>query len=140
MARHEKLFVGPYAEWVAHQGLSFKGDSPRWDELLDGGELEWNIGNSGWSVVRRGDQVCELLCCMPLKPRLSCPRWPMFLEWRWGNLCPGGMECVTDWTALDRDAEIAWFAAAFAKELRELAALVGEAPSLRWGLINWVLD
>jgi hypothetical protein len=78
-------------------------DDPAWDHLLDGGELDWNIGNPNWGIIHRGDRTYELACCMPLKPRLSPPRWPMCLEWSCGELCEGGIECVTDWMAIVRE-------------------------------------
>jgi hypothetical protein len=128
MARLEKLFVGPYADWDG--GVrDYRGDDPALNDLLDGGVLDWNIGLAGWS--------CGRDCCMPRQPRPTCPRWPMAFEWRLGVLQPGGMDCVSDWTTLDRDAEIAWFAAAYAEELGRLGELVGQPPRLRWGLIIW---
>jgi hypothetical protein len=44
---------------------------------------------------------------------------------------------VTDLTALDRQAEVEWFRAAFAAELAEVVRLSGREPSFRWGLVYW---
>ncbi len=134
MSRREKLFVGPYADWEGGV-MNFETDDPRLYALLDDDlveVLDWNSGLAGWSWGKD--------CCMPLQPRPSCPRWPMAFEWVSGRLCPGGMECVSDWTTLDRDAEIAWFATAFAEELGRIAELVGHPPRLRWGLVSWEIS
>src|SRR5262245_55068931 len=81
MARHDTLFVGPFAEWPAREAGLHAGD-PRWTAVLDGLALVWNIGPAGWTAPVRSGVQAEVACAMPRQPRGGCPRWPMAIEWR----------------------------------------------------------
>ena len=149
------LYVGPYAEWlvpVERDGLWPAPTNPRsskgvrseedksWDRLLDGGQLGWtfNEGEDMPQVEVQGRQFVRY-CAVPLEARAGQPDRPLLLAGD-GLGPPGGSEpqqMATDLSALDRQAEVEWFRAAFATELDEVVRLSGFAPSFRWGLVYW---
>jgi hypothetical protein len=43
-----------------------------------------------------------------------------------------------DLRAIDREAEVAWFAREYAAELAELREVLGVAPQFGWGLLSWL--
>jgi hypothetical protein len=45
-------------------------------------------------------------------------------------------DMATDWEALDREGELAWFSAAFAPELKRAGAALGRA-SVVLGIVHW---
>jgi hypothetical protein len=139
MPRDRFLFIGPYAEWVrpASDFLDDDDSAVQWEQLLDGGVVEWNIGADCGFLFRRGRNQCRSYCCMPLLKRRGCPRWPM--RFHWNRFDDDYGEMATDWTELDRQTEIAWFRTAFARELALSAQLLAAEPSFRWGLVHWVI-
>jgi hypothetical protein len=111
-----------------------------WDGLLDGGQLGWpfNEGHDLPEVEVRGQRFVRY-CAIPLEARAGQPDRPLLLAGE--DLGPPSgwepQQMVTDLTALDRQAEVEWFRAAFAAELAEVARLSGLEPSFRWGLVYW---
>jgi hypothetical protein len=135
VARHTFLYIGPYAEWVVpeeHDEEWTADEDATWEKLLDAGQLVWNIGNDWLHVERDGKRFLRY-CAMPQEVRAG-PDRSMHFKWDHSG---EPEEMATDWTKLDQQAEIQWFHQAFRAELKEAAALIGEPPAMRWGLVHW---
>ncbi len=152
MSRKMFLYIGPYAEWLVPLGRTFWPTEPwprpkvrseeakSWDRLLDGGQLDWALseGEECPQVQVQG-QTFGRVCAVPKEERSGRPDRPMLLIWS-STTPPGGPgQMMTDWTTLDRQAEVEWFRATFAAELAEVVRLSKLEPAFRWGLVYWHL-
>ncbi len=138
------LHIGPYAEWLVpdnKRSRSF-GSSEVRDRLRD--LLAWNFGpredqvglRYGLGLRKRAKKKASLCrhCFVPKEERSGAPDRLLFA---FG--VPPVMD-VLDLGSVDRSAEVAWFGAAFAEEIRALAEFFGSEPALRWGLVHWFDD
>jgi hypothetical protein len=122
-----EYFVGPYAFWLVPKGRKRK---PPWD--LEDEVLYQQRDLGDFPTVKQGRRHFERHCYMPRQSRSGQPREDMWS----GGEGPGTED--RDLTEVSPRAEIEWFAAAFAPELRALADYYGAPPTLRWGLVSWI--
>jgi len=118
--------VGPYAEFPVPEGRA--DEFPPKDE--------------------DGDLLCEEFLVSNRnrygKPRTDCYRYVPDDENLPPSRRPARQMLLTSYDFLDQDltdlgkqAELAWFAATFAEELRALAERFGGPPAIRWGVVCW---
>ena len=101
-------------------------------EVLGGGALFW--AGIEWAAVIVDGRPFRPYYGLPRKPRPGAPERPMLMEPRPdGYFQPHPMP--TDWSRLDRRAEVRWFRSAFAAELDRAAQLFGRPAKLHWGLV-----
>jgi len=128
-----KVAVGPYAEFPVPEGRA--DEFPPEDE---DGELLFEE-----SLVSNWNRYVE--------PRTDCYRYVPDVDYLppssgWPINRPPSRQMLLssyefldqDLTELDRQAEMAWFAATFAEELQALAERFGSPPALRWGVVSFL--
>jgi hypothetical protein len=125
MGVYQNVFLGPYAEFPVP--LDRSDELPPEDkdgELLCSRDLMCN-----WGYEDRHED------CYRYTPRRSGRKGPK----RTMFFCDKGV-CLEDQdlTDLDRQAEMDWFTAAYAKPLRVLTKQFGVPPRVRWGFVFWL--
>src|SRR5438105_1449327 len=115
MSLHTFIFVGPYAAWlVPEEERRTRRNEALAEEVLDGGALLW--AGIEWTAVIVDERPCRPYYGLPREARPGVPQRPMLME-----TGPEGYfqpyPRPTDWSRLDRRAEVRWFRSAFAGEL-----------------------
>jgi hypothetical protein len=138
MSRDNYLYIGPYAEWLVptEPELFTEGVDSVFPEVPYGGPLEWNPDINGTLTVEMDGKWFHRCCCMPAEERAGRPEREMRFAWHCieGEVPPF---VATEWGAVDRQAELAWFRTAFADELRQWAKQIGSEPTFHWGAVHW---
>jgi hypothetical protein len=131
MSRMINAFAGPYAEWLIPRDCT-----SNWVN-----ELPILEATGGLSYVAcQGELVTVIIdgveqvrfTFWPDERREGCPARDFYH----GSF--GWHAATVDLSAVDRQAEVRWFAKTFKEDLKQLAAHFGSEPQLRWGMLAWM--
>ena len=150
MSDRDRAYVGPYACFLVPRARAVPRIESRAPPDEEGEEhfvLECNAGPDFQNllptlVVNRREVAAY--CYMPSQQR---PGWPdrrlHFWEWVTVPSVAGDLSAVNiavDLAAIDQEAEVRWFAAAYAAELKALKqrfAPYTRSFRIRWGVVVW---
>jgi hypothetical protein len=135
-------YFGPYARWEITREQQRKISDATWDAIFNSDRFQqvlmWNMGGDGVLPGERNGEAVGLYCYVPHVERPGYPQRPMLFQWQLGSRnfsIPD--EMATDWEALDRAGELAWFKTAYSSELEQVEKELGLAPRLCWGVVHW---